>query len=147
MIPVNLSSVELKLKNEGGKPYVFDPLRKGWYVLTPEEHVRQYLVHYFTEVAQYPVGMMAAERRIMVGNMHKRFDIVVYDREHKPWMLVECKAPSVEITEKTLHQLLNYQRTIQCRYWCICNGRYLFCADGEKIEQIKWLTALPAYNP
>lgn len=146
MIPVNLTSAELKLKHEAGKAYVFDPIRKGWYILTPEEHVRQYLFHHLINNLQYPVGMMAAEKRIVVGNMNKRFDIAVYDREHKPWMLIECKAPEIELTEKTLHQLLNYQRKIQCRYLAMCNGRYLFCADGENIEQVSWLKELPTYN-
>jgi len=146
MIALDFSGIELKLKHENGKGYVFDPVRKGWFVLTPEEHVRQHLVYYLTGVLQYPLGMLAVEKKIMVGKMPKRFDIVVYDREHDPWMLIECKAPEVAITEKALHQLLNYQRTIKCRYWVLGNGRQLYCADGGNIEKIEWLNALPAYS-
>ena len=146
MIALDLTKVELKLKHEGGKAFVFDPVRKGWFVLTPEEHVRQHLLYYLVDVLQYSVSMMAVEKKIMVGNMSKRFDIVVYGNEHKPWMLIECKAPEVPITEKTLQQLLNYQRSIQCRYWVLSNGRQLFCADGNDIERIEWLSALPAYS-
>ncbi len=146
MIGLDFTGIELKLKHEGDTAYVFDPVRKAWFVLTPEEHVRQYLLYYLTGVMQYPMGMIAAEKKIMVGDMAKRFDIVVYDREHKPWMLIECKAPEVDITEKTLHQLLNYQRSVQCRYWVLSNGRQTFCADGNNIESILWLDRLPAYD-
>jgi hypothetical protein len=146
MITLDLKGISLKLKHEGKTPLVFDPVRKGWYILTPEEHVRQYLLQYFIDVMQYPKGMLAAEKKIMVGNMPKRYDIVVYDRDHMPWMLIECKAPEVEITDKTLQQLLNYQRSIKCRYWVLSNGRQVFCADSNKIENIEWLDALPAYN-
>jgi hypothetical protein len=90
---------------------------------------------------RYPAALIAVEKRIKVGNVNKRFDIVIYNRDHKPWMLVECKAPDVAISEKTLHQLLNYQRTAQCSYWLLTNGHQAFCADACDIQNIKWLTS------
>src|SRR3569833_2476762 len=116
MITLDFSDIPLKLKQQNGKPYIFDPIRKAWYVLTPEEHVRQYLIRYFLDIAAYPAGMLAKKKQIKVGNLSKRFDIVIYDRTHQPWMLVECKAPEVMLSERTLHQLLNYQRSMQCNY-------------------------------
>ena len=104
MITPDFTGIALKLKYEGATPFVFDPVRKNWFILTPEEHVRQYLLHYLTETMLYPLRMIAVEKKIMVGDMPKRFDIVIYDHEHKPWMLIECKSPEVNITEKTLHQ-------------------------------------------
>jgi hypothetical protein len=148
VIAIDFSGVDLKLKpsETEGKALVFDPVRKKWLVLTPEEHVRQYLLHYFINTALYPPGLMAVERKIMNGKMAKRFDIVVYQRNHVPWMLVECKSPDVLITESTLQQLLQYQKTIQCRYWVLTNGHQTFCADAANIHDIRWIAELPFYN-
>ena len=87
MITLDFSGIQLKLKQQDGKPYIFDPIRKAWYVLTPEEHVRQYLIRYFLDIAAYPAGMLAVEKQIKVGNRSKRLDIVIYDRAHRPWRL------------------------------------------------------------
>lgn len=146
MRAIDYTGLELKLKQEDGKPYVFDPVRKTWILLTPEEHVRQYLLQYFIHKMQYPVSLIAVEKKILVGNMARRFDIVVYNREHKPWLLAECKAPDVLLTEKTLHQLLAYHNTMQCSYWLVSNGHSAWCADATHIERIKWLEELPGYD-
>jgi len=146
MVTLDLSGIELKLRQENDKTSVFDIIRKLWVVLTPEEHVRQYIIHYLAEVMHYPTGLMAVEKTITVGAMKKRFDIVVYDREHQPWLLVECKAPEVLITDKTLQQLLNYQRTIQCDHWMLTNGHQNFCADASNINDIRWVDVLPVYE-
>ena len=147
MISVNFSDIQLKLQKTDGKTTVFDPIRKKWLVLTPEEHVRQYMIGYLKDVLQYPASLFSVEKTIMVGGMSKRFDIVIYNRnDHKPWMLLECKAPEVDITEKTLHQLLNYQRTMQCNYWVLTNGHQTFCADACDVNNINWLSSLPTYD-
>jgi hypothetical protein len=125
---------------------VFDPVRKKWLVLTPEEHVRQHVLAYLVEVLHYPASLVAVEKTIKVGTLSKRFDIVVYGRNHQPWLLAECKAPEVMITEKTLHQLLNYQQAMQCRYWLLTNGHQSFCADAGNVTAITWLASLPAYE-
>jgi hypothetical protein len=146
MISVDYSSIHLKLRQSEGKTFVFDPIRKKWLILTPEEHVRQHMICYLADVMQYPTSLIAVEKTIKVGNVIKRFDIVVYSREHKPWMLAECKAPEISISEKTLQQLLNYQRTVRCSYWLLTNGHQTFCADACNVQEIKWLTSLPAYD-
>lgn len=147
MITIDYSDISLKLKQADGKTTVFDPVRKKWVVLTPEEHVRQYLLQYMTGTLNYSPSLIAVEKTISVGNMNKRFDIVVYNREHRPWMLAECKSPEVPITEKTLQQLLTYQRTVQCDYWLLTNGHQAYCANAADMNNINWLTSLPAYVP
>jgi len=146
MIIPDFSDIQLKLRQEDNKTYVFDIIRKRWVLLTPEEHIRQYVVHHFVYKLQYPTGLIAIEKGIKVGARNKRFDIVVYNRDHKPWMLVECKAPEVQISETTLHQLLNYQRTVQCSYWVLTNGHQTYCADACDTANIKWLESLPVYE-
>jgi hypothetical protein len=145
MIHIDFSTIQLKLRQAEGKTFVFDPIRKKWLLLTQEEHVRQYVIHYLVDTMLYPSSLLAVEKTIQVGNVTKRFDIVVYSRDHKPWMLVECKAPEVPVSEKTLQQLLNYQRTVQCNYWLLTNGHQTFCADACDVHHVRWLTALPAY--
>ena len=147
MLSPDFSNIQLKLRQDKeGKTSVFDPIRKRWIILTPEEHVRQYLIGYLTGAMQYPAAMIAVEKTIKLGSLSKRFDLVIYDREHKPWMLVECKEPEVPVTEQTLHQLLNYQRTMQCNYWLLSNGHQTYCADACDVSAIKWMNALPAYG-
>lgn len=141
-----LLNYQLKTKTEDGKPLVFDPVRKRWVVLTPEEHVRQLLICHFTETLHYPVSLIAVEKALLIGNRNLRFDLVVYDREtHLPWLLAECKAPDVALADATLHQLLRYHSQLQCRYWLMTNGHNHHCADALSGE-IKWLDALPAYG-
>ncbi|MCD6011161.1 MAG: restriction endonuclease subunit [Flavipsychrobacter sp.] len=146
MITVDFSNCVLRLRKQQDKTTVFDPVRKKWLILTPEEHVRQYILAYLINVLNYPAALIAVEKNIKVGNMNKRFDIVVYNRNHTPWMLVECKAPEIVISEATLQQLLNYQRTVQCSYWLLTNGHQVFCADACNVQDIKWLLSLPAYE-
>jgi hypothetical protein len=146
MIQLDISDIQLQLRDSDGKTQVFDPVRKRWLILTPEEHVRQYIIQVLTRKLNYPAALLSVEKQIEVNGMVKRFDVVVYNREHKPWMLVECKAPEVMIAEATLHQLLNYQRNIQCRYWLLTNGHQTFCADAQNVAEIKWLSELPAYD-
>ena len=146
MFTPDLTSIKLKLRPAADKMTVFDPIRKKWFILTPEEHVRQLMVAYLTGTLKYPPALIAVEKTIKVGAMSKRFDIVVYNRNHLPWMLVECKSPDVPISEKTLHQLLNYQRTMQCRYWLLTNGPQACCADAGDAGNIKWLDLIPPYD-
>lgn len=146
MISLDYSSIHLELKKEHNNTYVFDIIRKKWMVLTPEEHVRQFTIHHFINIMKYPAGLISVEKKIIVGTAIKRFDIIVYGRDHAPWMLIECKKPEIPITKETLYQLLNYQRIMKCSYWLLTNGHQAFCADACDIENITWLNTLPAYD-
>lgn len=146
MITLDHSNLQLKLKKDNGKTLVYDPVRRKWLVLTPEEHVRQYTILYLAEVLKYPLRAMAVEKKILFGKLTKRFDLVVYDRDHKPWLLAECKEPETVVSQTTLQQLLSYHNTIQCRYWLLTNGHQTYCADAGDIHHIQWLEQLPAYD-
>jgi len=147
MISIPLLDYPISTKMVHGKAQVFDPIRRIWIFLTPEEHVRQCLIRYLTEALNYPSALMAVEKEVKLGNKRKRFDLVVYNRHtHTPWLLVECKAPEITLTNATLQQLLHYQNQLQCRYWMVSNGHQHFCADAADIHTIKWLKELPAYD-
>lgn len=146
MVSLDFSGIQLKLRQQEDRTQVWDPVRKKWIILTPEEHVRQYLLQYLHQGMGYPLSLMAVEKKLMVGKMAKRFDIVVYDRDHRPWMLVECKEPQVHITQAALYQLLNYHSSLPCRFWLLTNGHETHCAMVESPQQISWLDGLPLYN-
>jgi hypothetical protein len=145
-ISLDFRGIDLRLRNVEGKTQVYDPIRKKWLILTPEEHVRQYIMGYITSVLKYPFALIAAEKAIMVGSRNKRFDVVIYDRNHKPWMLIECKSPDVPVSSDTLMQLLSYQTTLQTQYWVLTNGHQTFCADATDISNIQWLSDLPEFG-
>jgi len=140
-----LENLQLNIKTEENTRKVWDIVRKKWIVLTPEEYVRQALLHYFTNTMQYPVGLIAVEKQVKYGSLIKRYDIVVHNRKQQPWLLVECKAPEIAISHSTLQQLLQYHSQIPCPYWLLSNGIESHCArvQGENIE---WLRHLPEYE-
>ncbi len=146
MISLPLLQKSLSLRTEADATQVYDPVRRAWFILTPEEHVRQLLLLYLLEDLQYPGSLIAIERKID-GPLPRRFDLVVYDRyTHQPWLLAECKAPEVPVTEAAFHQLLAYQKTLSARYWLLTNGIATFCADAAEPSAPRWLDALPPYE-
>jgi hypothetical protein len=112
---------ETKNAGEQAKDEIFDPFRKRWIVLTPEEWVRQNILQYLNQVAQYPAALIAIEKAIQLGELTKRFDIVVYKQE-KPWMIIECKEANVAISDKTIAQLYQYQQVLEAEYLIATNG-------------------------
>jgi hypothetical protein len=146
MIVLDFSGINLKLKQENNKTLVFDIIRKKWVILTPEEHVRQYILHYLCEKLKYPKGLISVEKQIMLGHRAKRFDIVVFNKDHEPWLLAECKSPDVDISNATLYQLLNYHSVLPCTYWLLTNGHQTLCADACDVQNIKWMESLPIHQ-
>ena len=130
------------------KEQIFCEWRHRWVRLTPEEWVRQQLLHRLVEQLGYPASLIAVETAIQVGEAHKRCDAVVYNRCMQPWMLIECKAETVEITQKTLDQAITYNRKLQVPYLLLYNGRQtvvVYQPFDEVSPQVSNL--IPAYNP
>jgi hypothetical protein len=142
MIKINYPKYQPKIKNENNKELIFDEVRKRWVILTPEEWVRQNFLQYLTQVKKYPASLIAVEKEIQLGDLKKRFDIVVYDKATAPWMIIECKEMTVELDKKVLDQILRYNITLQVPYLIITNGSY--CMAFECINnQLEELTELP----
>src|SRR5688572_11029983 len=99
MLTIKYPEQQFQIKQDGGKDMIFDPLRKKWLLLTPEEWVRQNFVQYLIRVKKYPATLIAQEKMIILGELKKRFDILVYDTDHRPWMMIECKAPAIKLDE------------------------------------------------
>ena len=104
------------------KEQIFCEWRHKWVRLTPEEWVRQQLLHRLVEQLGYPSSLIAVEQAISVGEVHKRCDAVVYNQAMQPLMLIECKAETVPLTQKTLDQALIYNRQLQVPYLILHNG-------------------------
>jgi hypothetical protein len=125
MIKIEYPAYDPKIKTNNGKELIFDPFRKKWFLLTPEEWVRQNFLQYLTRALHYPVSLIAIEKEIAVGEMKKRFDIVVY-KEARPYIVIECKEMNVDLTKNVLHQALRYNTNMQAQFIVITNGSYCF---------------------
>jgi hypothetical protein len=144
MIRVEFPEPDFRTRIAEGREEIFDRLRRAWVRLTPEEWVRQNVLRWLTEVSGYPEAMIAVEKELTVGAMRKRFDILVYGPGHEAWMLVECKAPSVPLTEKTLMQVLRYNMKVKASFLLITNGHMTYAADIRDVPAA-WIARMPAY--
>lgn len=128
-----------------GKEQIFCEWRHRWVRLTPEEWVRQQLLHRMVEQLGFPASRIAVEIAITVGEVHKRCDAIVYDGTMRPLMLIECKAESVPLTQKTLDQAVVYNRRLNVPYLILHNGPQTIAVHIQG-EQILFGSSLPAYS-
>ncbi len=137
MIPVEYPPYSFKMQD--GR--IFDTIRKKWVICTPEEWVRQHFVQYLIQVMQYPVGLIAIEKEIRLGELSKRFDILVYDNNHHPWLMVECKAANIPLTPAVLEQVLRYNIAVPVSYLVITNGMHTmgFAKTNQHLSQLETL--------
>ena len=118
---------KMKIRQENGKTLVLDILRRRYVRLTPEEMVRQCFINYLIEYKSYPAALMGNEVQLSVGEKKLRCDSVLYDRDMQPRMIIEYKAPDIEITEKVLHQILSYNTQLNVKYLMMSNGTQHVC--------------------
>ena len=130
---------------ERKKEEIWDELRKLWVRLTPEEWVRQNFIQYLLQVKKYPASYIAVERKIKLGELDKRFDLLVFDKSAQPWMLVECKGTEEKLDDRVRWQVLRYNMAIPIKYIVITNGTqcHAFIKGLLDFEEIP---VLPAYN-
>jgi hypothetical protein len=135
MLRLNLPPVNLKIRQRDDKDYVFDRLRRQYVRLTPEEWVRQHVVHYLIEQKHYPEGLLANEVSIALGPVTRRCDTVLYDTFLQPQMILEYKAPSVDVSQKTFDQIMRYNLSLRVPWLVVSNGLQHYCcrmdADGR----------------
>jgi len=142
MTPLNLPPFDVKVKKSGGKVFIFDSVRKKHLVLTPEEWVRQHIIHYLIDHRFYPKALFRVEGSLQYNRLQKRSDILIYSRSGKPWMLIECKASTIKLTQRAFNQAAIYNMTVGARYVAVSNGMVHFCclaprsgADPEFLEE------------
>jgi len=134
-----------KTEQREGRTFVFDPLRKRFVALTPEEEVRQKVLYLLVEHLKVPSGLIAVEYSVKVNGMDKRADAVVFGKEGQPLMIIECKAQSVKITDKVLDQAVRYHTALQPRFLLLFNGETCYCFKVEK-GRLEALDQLPDYE-
>ena len=145
MIKIEYPHHDFRLKKENEKEFIFDEIRKTWLRLTPEEWVRQNFVQYLLLVKHYPASLIALEKKIIVGELSRRFDILVYDEKHHPWMMVECKGMDVALKPAVLDQVLRYNIGIPVPFLVITNG--IYCAAFSKgDQQLHALALFPSFG-
>lgn len=138
MKELSLPSYSFKITGEPGKEMIFDQLRRKYVRLTPEEWVRQNFIQYLIANGDYPPGLISVEHTIILNRMKRRVDILVYNRQGIPVMIVECKSPDVAIDEKVADQAAVYNMTLNVPYFIITNGlvNYAYMVGGENEKPV-----------
>ena len=146
MQELNFPSYAFRLKSSENKTLIFDIIRKKYVVLTPEEWVRQHVLRFLLEEKNYPASLIAVERQLKIHTRTKRTDIVVYNTQGTPEVLIECKAPSVKITQDAFDQIARYNLTANASYLMVTNGlSHFFCQIDAENETYVFLKDIPEY--
>ncbi len=144
---LHFPSYSFTLKNRENKPFIFDGIRKKYVRLTPEEWVRQHVVSFLIESHNYPKSLINIEKEFTVNGVKKRYDLVVFYPDGKIFLLVECKAPKIKITQNTFDQIARYNLKINATYLMVTNGlEHYYCQMDYKNQQYYFLKELPIYN-
>ena len=147
MLSLNLPPFDIKLQQRDGKSFIFDPLRKKHIALTPEEWVRQHFVHFLTDFKGYPKGLLANEVQLNLNGTKKRCDTVLFNKDLSARMIVEYKAPHIEITQAVFDQITRYNMVLKVEYLIVSNGlRHYCCRIDYNTMQYTFLPDIPAYT-
>ncbi len=135
-----------RIKNSENKATIFDVVRKKFIVLTPEEWVRQHVVHFLITDKKYPLSLINVEKVIKVNGTIKRYDVVVFNSDGSIHLLVECKAPKIKITQQTFDQIARYNLTLKGNYQMVTNGlTHYYCQIDYDNEAYHFIPELPSF--
>ena len=144
---INLPPYDIKMREQGGKRQIFDFLRRKYVALTPEEWVRQHFVHFLINHKGYPQGLLANEVELKVGDKKLRCDTLLYNRALQPQMIIEYKAPHVEITQQVFNQITVYNHLLHVDFLVISNGLQHFCCRMDyDYQSYAFLQEIPDYQ-
>ena len=144
---LNLPVYNFKLKSNENKTLIFDKIRKRYMVLTPEEWVRQHFVQFLIDEKKYPISLITVEKQHTINNLKKRSDILVFNADGNPDIIVECKAPSIKITQDTFDQIARYNLKLQANYLIVTNGlEHFYCKMDYEKETYVFLEEIPEYK-
>jgi hypothetical protein len=144
MQELNFPHYSFRLKASENKTLIFDIVRKKYVVLTPEEWVRQHVIHFLHNEKKYPISLMTVEKQVKINSLTRRTDIVVYNREGNPSIIVECKAPSVPISQATFDQIARYNLKLEAQFLMVTNGlNHYHCIMDHENQSYLFLQELP----
>ena len=147
MQQLNFPLYTFRLKSSENKPLIFDPIRKKFVALTPEEWVRQHTVKHLIEAYNYPISLINVEKELRVNGLSKRYDIVIFKPDGSIRLIVECKAPKVKITQDTFDQIARYNLALKASHLMVTNGlNHYFCQMDYEEQKYIFLPDIPAYT-
>ncbi|GHV63797.1 restriction endonuclease subunit R [Bacteroidia bacterium] len=142
---LSLPPFEYKVQKRNNIVFIYDIIRKKYIVLTPEEWVRQHVIHYLIDVKHYPAALIAVEREIELNGLKRRYDIVCYNKLANPVLIVECKAPSITLSQTTFDQAFEYNTILNAKYVLITNGIRHLCGTIGEDGKFRLLDEIPEY--
>lgn len=146
MVKLDLPGFNYQIRKAEGKIWIFDIIRKKQIVLTPEEWVRQHIIHFFINELKYPKTLIKIESGLTYNQLQKRSDVVVFNREGKPWLLMECKSPDIKLNQNTVMQAAVYNNDVKAKYIAVSNGMQHVCYEvKQNVSDIELLQAFPEY--
>lgn len=147
MVKLDLPGFDYQISKAEGKIWIFDIIRKKRIQLTPEEWVRQHIIHFFINQLNYPKALIKIESGLTYNRLQKRSDVVVYSRDGKPWLLMECKSPDLALSQNTIMQAAVYNQTIGARYIAVSNGLKHVCYEVKQdVSETALLKSFPEYT-
>ena len=147
MQKLNFQLYNFRFKDNENKVSIFDEIRKKFIILTPEEWVRQHVVQFLLEEKKYPKSLINVEKVLKINGLRKRYDVVVFNSDGSIFILIECKAPEIKITQATFDQIARYNMTMNAQFLMVTNGlNHYFCQMDYENEKYTFLENLPNYN-
>ena len=144
---MNFPVYSFRFKNSENKVSIFDEIRKKFILLIPEEWVRQHVVQFLLQDKKYPKSYINVEKLIKINNLSKRYDGVVFQPNGDIFLLIECKAPEVPISQQTFDQIARYNLVLKAKYLMVTNGlNHYFCQMDFENEKYVFLKELPEYS-
>ncbi|MDR2824762.1 MAG: type I restriction enzyme HsdR N-terminal domain-containing protein [Prevotellaceae bacterium] len=147
MFILNLPEYSFSVKKENGKPQIFDSQRKKYVALTPEEWVRQHFVRFLIEEKHFPSARVAVEYTLKINDLERRCDVVVFDRNGTPQIIIELKSPQIAISQAVFDQIAVYNSKLKVNYFMVSNGLQHYCCrvDTEN-SRYEFLAEIPEYQ-
>jgi hypothetical protein len=144
---LNFPTYKFKTKREQDINYVFDIIRKKYVVLTPEEWVRQHIVHYLITEKKYPASLVAVERGLTINGRKKRFDVLVFNKNGQPFLLIECKSPDIEVNRSVFEQVAVYNSVFCAPFLLVTNGlQHIVVKYAENFVGYDFIDGVPDHH-
>ena len=144
---LNFPTYSFRLKNSENNTHIFDVIRKKFVILQPEEWVRQHCIQYLVQEKNYPISLINVEKVVLINGLKKRYDIVVFNPDGSITLVVECKAPKVNISQSSFDQIARYNLALKAPYLMVTNGlNHYFCTMNHNKGNYEFLETLPNYN-
>ncbi|PTT00752.1 restriction endonuclease subunit R [Pedobacter sp. HMWF019] len=146
LVPLNLPAYPFKITRKEEQLYIFDEIRKKHLVLTPEEWVRQHFIQFLILERKFPKSLIQIEGGLTLNKLQKRTDIVIYNTNGERIMVIECKAPSVKISQAVFDQAARYNSVHKAKWLVVTNGlKHCYALINHLESRFLFVEELPLY--